>query len=35
MRYNELFDRKALSLMGVAKRGAISERKPARHVTQE
>ena len=29
MRYNELFDRKALSLMGVAKRGAISEMKPA------
>ena len=29
MRYNELFDRKALNLMAVAKRGAISGRKPA------
>ena len=29
MRHNELFDRKALSLIGVAKRGAISEREPA------
>ena len=29
MRYNELFDRKALNLMAVAKRGAITGRKPA------
>jgi ATP-dependent Clp protease ATP-binding subunit ClpC len=29
MKYNDLFDRKALNLMAVAKRGAISGRKPA------